>query len=290
MNIVHIGYPKTATTFLQWEVFPNLEGVNYVDYRTCEQIFTPLIYLDEFDYDLSSVQETLKAYVLERTNLFSFEGLVGPPFIYKGLGRSVIPERLRALGFDKIIITLRNQEDMLDSLYRQYVIQGGVVRFADFIDRKKRWNLYQRSFNMDFLKYDSLICKCNEIFGKDNVLVLRTEDLKKDTNAFINQIEYFVGSDMEKGRPSKKVNQSMSNLSIAVLRVVNHFIFTSQKPNNLIWNRIGTKYVSKVFLAILEPYIFRFISSRKSFLTKGDMEYVRKYYAESNERLNEALK
>ncbi|MEP5234103.1 MAG: hypothetical protein ABJQ86_04790, partial [Cyclobacteriaceae bacterium] len=139
MNIVHIGYPKTATTFLQWEVFPNLEGVNYVDYRTCEKIFTPLIYLDEFDYDPSYVQEILKTYGLERTNLFSFEGLVGAPFIYKGLGRSEIPERLRTLGFDKIIITLRDQEDMLDSLYRQYVIQGGVVRFADFIDRKRNW-------------------------------------------------------------------------------------------------------------------------------------------------------
>ncbi|MEP5236940.1 MAG: hypothetical protein ABJQ86_19130, partial [Cyclobacteriaceae bacterium] len=93
-----------------------------------------------------------------------------------------------------------------------------------------------------------------------------------------------------KGRPSKRVNQSMCNLSIAVLRVVNHFIFTSQKPNNLIWNKIATKYVSKVFLAILEPYIFRFLSSRKSFLTKVDKEYVKKYYAQSNERLNEALK
>ncbi|MEP0369137.1 MAG: hypothetical protein ABJN36_00805 [Cyclobacteriaceae bacterium] len=290
MNIVHIGYPKTATTFLQWEVFPNLEGVNYVDYRTCEKIFTPLIYLDEFDYDPSYVQEILKTYGLERTNLFSFEGLVGAPFIYKGLGRSEIPERLRTLGFDKIIITLRDQEDMLDSLYRQYVIQGGVVRFADFIDRKRNWNLYQRSFNLDFLKYDSMVCKCHEIFGKDNVLVLPTEELKANANAFINQIEKFVGSSMEKGRPSKRVNQSMSNLSIAVLRVVNHFIFTSQKPNNLIWNKIATKYVSKVFLAILEPYIFRFLSSRKSFLTKVDKEYVKKYYAQSNERLNEALK
>ena len=27
---IHIGFPKTASTFLQKNIFPNIEGINYL--------------------------------------------------------------------------------------------------------------------------------------------------------------------------------------------------------------------------------------------------------------------
>ncbi len=286
MNIVHIGFPKTATTFLQWEIFPNLKGINYVDYRTCEKIFPDLIYLDELDYDKTDVKKRLDKMMAPGDNLLSFESLVGAPFIYKGQGRSLIPARLNELGFGKVIITIRNQVEMYDSLYRQYVIQGGVMSFRNFLNADKKWNYYVRAFNPGYLYYDLLIEKYQAQFGKENVLILEQEGLKRDKNQFLDQIQKFTNSQLLENRPTgRKVNKSMSNLSIRVLRIVNHFIFTSQKPNNLIWNAISTRNVSRIFIAILEPFFFNFISSRKSFLSPEDKQYIEKKYAESNSRL-----
>ncbi|MEQ8239494.1 MAG: hypothetical protein RIA69_09800 [Cyclobacteriaceae bacterium] len=289
-NIVHIGFPKTATTFLQKEVFPHLHNSNYVDYRKCEGIFNDLIYLDDLDYDEAPIKKKLDTFMGSGDNLFSFEALVGAPFIYKGLGRSNIPARLKSLGFDKVIITLRDQVTMYDSLYRQYVIQGGVVRFKDFIDKDKKWNLYRRSFNPDYLCYDKLILLYMEVFGKQNILVLKHESLQQDKTNYLGQIEAFIGDKLADTSSNKKVNSSLCNLSIALLRIVNHFIFTSQKPNNLISNHISTRNVSRIFMAILDPYLFQFFSSRKSFVDEKTTQYIRAYYAKSNAATDRLLK
>lgn len=290
MNIVHVGFPKTATTFLQWEIFPKLEGINYVDYRDCGKIFPPLIYLDDLDYNSTEVAQTLKTYKKGDSNLFSFESLAGAPFIFKGLGRSKIPQRLKNLGFDKAVITIRDQVDILDSLYRQYVIQGGVMRCKDFLNRDNKWSLYVRVFNPDYLKYDSLISKYQEVFGVENVLVLTNESLKSNQDNYLGELQKFIGYNLSKSSNHRKANQSLSNLSIAALRIVNHFIFTSQKPNNLLWGKISTKYVSKIFIAILEPYFFRFFSRKRSFLTSDDKQYFKTFYKESNDKLENILK
>jgi hypothetical protein len=261
-----------------------------VDYRKCEKIFPDLIYLDELDYEKENVKQRLNALMVDGDNLLSFESLAGAPFIYKGLGRSQIPLRLKEIGFDKVIITIRNQVEMYDSLYRQYVIQGGVMSFRDFLNIDNEWNYYVRAFNPGYLNYDLLVEKYQAQFGKENILLLRQEDLKRDKNEFLEQIKKFTNTQFLESIPSgRKVNKSMSNLSIHVLRIVNHFIFTSQKPNNLIWNAISTRNVSRIFIAILEPFFFKFISSRKSFLSLEDKLHIEKNYVVSNSRLKELL-
>lgn len=288
-RIVHIGFPKTATTFLQKEVFPTIEGTNFVDYRSCEAVFTDLIYLDDLDYDQKKVEEKLSKLYTQGFSLFSFEALGGAPFIYKGLGRSRIPKRLKDLGMTKVIITLRDQKTMYDSLYRQYVVQGGVMRFKDFLDTGKKWNLYVRAFNPDYLKYDRIIKVYFDLFGPENVLILNHELLTADKAQYLNILEKFIQMPLGDLQENKRVNKSLCNLSVAVLRIVNHFIFTSQKPNQLISNHISTRNVSRIFQAILDPYFFGFFSKRKSLLTKGDVTYIQNYYQESNENTKKLM-
>ncbi|MFY0598038.1 MAG: hypothetical protein JXR03_00105 [Cyclobacteriaceae bacterium] len=293
MNIVHVGFPKTATTFLQKEVFPYFQDVNFVGYRRCEKVFFDMIFLDDLDYNEADIRTKFDLLANADCNLFSFESLAGAPFIYKGLGRSGIPNRLKSLGVDKVIITIRDQVEMFDSLYRQYVIQGGVMRFKDFINVDRKWNIYVRAFNPDYLKYDGLIDKYLEVFGGKNVLILRQEDLKVDEKGFIERIEEVIGKKSNEGAIEKsknKANRSLSNLAISILRIVNHFIFTSQKPNNLVSNHLSTRNVSRVFIAILEPFLFRFISSKRSFVKKEYENYIRDYYSESNLKTDSILR
>ena len=290
-RIAHIGFPKTATTFLQKSVFPFIKGINYVDYRSCEALFFPLILLDELDFDHGSASKLIEnECTQDKTTLFSFEGLCGVPFIYNGLGKSSVPGRLKELGFNKIIVTLRNQETQIDSLYRQYVIQGGVVRFGYFLNSQGKLGLNRRVFNLEYLNYYKLIKLYQKTFGVDNVMILSHRELVEDQRSFMEKIIGFV--DPESGEISMKTdkkNTSLSNLSINILRRVNHFIFTSQKPNNLVWNKISTKYVSKIFKVILDPYLFKFLSSKKSYVNKKNRLFLKDYYQSSNQKLRDLL-
>lgn len=289
-QIAHIGFPKTATTFLQRSVFPAIKGVNYIDYHTSVELLSSLIYLDDLDYSPKVVEENLKSHLSDSPNLMSFEGLCGAPFIYKGLGRSAIAGRLKELGFNKVIITLREQESLIDSIYRQHILQGGVVRFKDFIDIDGKFNLYNRSFNLEYLNYYKLIKLYREVFGTQSVIVLSHKELVTDQQSYVRKLVDFI----HRGSPELEIskrseNPALTNLSINLLRIVNHFIFTSLKPNHLIWNKISTRYVSKGFQAILDPYFFRIISSKKSYVKPKEREFLAEYYAQGNKQLAELL-
>lgn len=281
MNVVHIGYPKTGTTFLQWEIFPHMKDYQYIDYHTCKGIFQEVIYLDDLDYNHGDVQSRLNKVIHQSNVIASFEALTGAPFTFKGLGRSNIPYRLENLGFEKIIITIRNQVEIIDSLYRQYVIQGGVMKFKDFLNLNSKWNPYLRAFDLNYLKFHSLIECYFNVFGKENVLVLPQELLKSNAKEYYMRLFGFL-NDEAGANSSKKVNASLSNLSINLLRIINHFTFNSQRPNQLITNHLSSKNVSKLFMKLIDPYILRFISSRRSFLSLEQMDHIKKFYSGSN--------
>lgn len=289
MNVVHVGYPKTGTTFLQWNIFPQLKSWNFIDYHQSHATFMDLVYLDRLDYEEKLVRKRLLRVLKANTNnIASYEALTGAPFTFKGANRSEIPLRLKSLGFDKVIITIRNQTDILDSLYRQYVVQGGVMKFNDFLNLDLRWDPYIRAFNLDYLKYDRLVQCYHEVFGKDNVLVLSQEWMKHNPGLFSEKLEAVLGEKLS-FEASKEANKALTNFSIGLLRRINHFTFNSQKPNQLISNAISTKTIWKLFAVVLDPYCIRFFSRRKSYLKGSAKEYIQHYYSQSNEKLAELV-
>lgn len=243
--------------------------------------------MDDLDYDLRESERKLKTYLKPGINLFSLESLTGAPFTFKGLNRSVIVKRLKDLELDKVIVTIRSQTEILDSLYRQYIYQGGVMRFKDFLNLNEKWNPYLRAFNLGYLKYDGLIEKYQHHFGSENVLVLPQELLKVDKRQYLKKIEDFTGEKMNPGVSKKKLaNESLSNLSTGFLRVINHFTFNSQRPNQLLSNHISTKTIKKGFQVILDPYFVSFVSKKRNYLRGEEKERIRLYYRESNQKLN----
>lgn len=285
-NIVHVGFPKTASTFLQWRVFPNLDGIKYVSYSECRELFQPIIYADPLDYSIDEVKSKMPN--SSDAKLYSFESLVGSPFYYKGIGRSAIPNTLKALGFDKVIITVRNQISVIDSYYRQYVVQGGTLSFRNWLDLDNKRPLPQQYFQKGYLRYDSLVDKYIKVFGQSNVLLLTQESLRKDQSHFIQTVSDFTGSTYQSTDEAKKANESLSNLSIALLRLVNHFTFSSVRPFHLISKRISNRPIWKIFAVVLDPYLLRFFSKRKSYVTKYNLEQkLNDYYSESNKSLKD---
>lgn len=286
-RVIHIGFPKTATTFLQWEVFPQLEGINYIDYNACRRLFPYLISLDKLDYELEPVRSAMVQYEkAEATNLYSFESLCGSPYAYKGMNRSSIAHGLRDLGFNKVIITVRDQAKAIDSFYRQYIVHGGTLRFKDWLDIENKRNWMHKHFSLSYLKYDLLAEHYYQLFGAENVLVLDSSSFKSDES--IAKLVQFIGAErvVQKEVDSKRINASLTNLSTNLLRICNYFTYNTIRPSQFFTNHISTRNAWLLFKVVLDPYFFRFLSSSKSYLTKYDLKnQVDDYFFESNKKL-----
>jgi len=201
------------------------------------------------------------------------------------MGRSNIPNVLKEVGFNKVIITIRDQVKAIDSYYRQYVVQGGTQSFNNWLDLDNKKPLSNKYFQIGYLKYDRLIEKYFDLFGKENVLVLDQADLLTNPETTINRIATFTNSQYVDRKPEKRANKSMTNLSIAFLRLINHFTFSSIRPFHLLSNRISNRPFWKLFAVIVDPYFIRFFSKRKTYMSPKLIDRISTFYEGSNQNL-----
>lgn len=294
-RIVHIGWPKTGNSALQRYFYPRLEDVSYADYDTCNELFRPVQLLDPLDFD---PKPTL-AY-LERLSqpgkplLCSFESLAGTAQL-NGLNKSEIARRLKELGFQKIILTIRKQQQCVDSMYRQYVQEGGVMNpkdyFSNYIVRNTlKPNIFQ--FHLAYFEYERLIRYYEQLFGRENLLLLTFEELRFNRPATLRRLLAFLGSGAAPEPLAQAMsttsNTSLSNSAIGFLRFSNRFTYNPYKPSQMLSHRITTWKVRRFSQKVLDPYFFRLFSRKKSYLKKYDLEdRVADFYREGNKALFE---
>lgn len=285
-KIIHIGFPKTGTTFLQNEIFPRIP-IPYADFKESSMVLGKLVYADPLDYDLNAIKSVVDQKSRNDACLFSFENLAGSPFYYKGVNRSQIPHQLKKLGFNKVMITIRNQVSAIDSYYRQYVVQGGTLSFKAFLDLEDKRVWQSKYFNLNYLKYHETLSIYREVFGEENLLVLNQEMLRDDQSEFLSRLYTFIGLKPKHVKGSKKtVNQSLTNASLFLLRIVNHFTYSPVSPYHWLSSKIENKLFFKVLAVIIDPYFMKFFSRKRSFVSRGEFKSkIEDIYRPSNEKL-----
>ena len=72
-----------------------------------------------------------------RHALFSYEPLTGLEYRSAFVNRTLIATRLRRLGFERVIITIRNQFDVLESAYKQYVRRRRRIAAAAVLELRR---------------------------------------------------------------------------------------------------------------------------------------------------------
>jgi len=280
--IVHIGYHKTGSTYLQNKIFPYLKGVDFYSYTGDKDILEGISENAALDVEIDNYKAEI-AKLQSKNLLYSNENLIGPLFYMTGLSKTDIAQNLKEIGFEKVIITIRNQYDMLDSIYRQYIMEGGVARFDFFIGD------WRYSFNLKHLRFYRLIKYYHSLFDKDNVLVLLNEEMKQNEAETIKKIELFTGGKYVKPENTldpKKANISISNGSIRLLRIFNHFVRSHHRPSNLLLPFAArTFYFRYLLQRFLDPYLISKFSSRKSFVAPDIRKHLHKKYAVSNAKL-----
>ncbi len=220
--IVHIGAPKTATTWLQTAVLPGVIGRTLCGVAgpdpTLNAAVRSLVVADVEGgtrFDTATVARRLAS---AGPLLVSDEGLAGLLWSRPRDGvvpatREVMVERLAAVLPDaRIVLVTRAPATWFPSAYSTYLRHGGVLgpdRFRDeviapgYCDWEALAALYRRRFA--------------------DVAVLRYEDLKADPDAFVRTFATTVGVEFD-GHPRAGVrNAGLGRWRRGTLRTLNRF-------------------------------------------------------------------
>lgn len=281
--ICHIGFPKTGTTYLQKNIFPFIKNINYVESHNIKRQLHDLIEKDDSFYNESKIHAELNSrHYSNLSMLFSYEALAGHHIKTEFPNRSQIARRLKAAGVSKIIITIRNQTDVLESTYKQYIKSGGVLKLSKFFNLKNNPN---PTFFIDFFNYEKIIALYSEIFGAENVKVLQFEKLFSKSDAFKKELASFLNIKHEDILSPKgvKVNKSLSNFSTKALRIINHFTYNTYRPSHLISKKFSSHNFYKVLIRIdrsksKKKLIFPYRSEINSYFSDSNLSLKEEYH------------
>jgi Sulfotransferase family len=223
--LIHIGFHKTGTTALQRGFFPKIPGTFLTRsgpdgptfYR---EISSNLCRAGDDAYDEDGARRFFKDVLSGQPEplVISDEGLSGT-IRWGGSNWARTAERLhRLMPTAKILVCIRHQGTMINSLYAHYVNQGGHVRLATFLaDQAPGY-----TFDLDHLSYDRLVRRYQELFGPEQVKVLPYERLLTSREEFMGEISSFIGVAPDPdGFGLEIVNKSLSGPSRWVLRKSN---------------------------------------------------------------------
>lgn len=230
---IHIGYPKNFSTSLQRDFFgvhPELyhlgigvgSNIGYID-NTMSSLFEVFLkYSKGFSFD--SHKEKLKASISDHLSLAEITGKKAVTVSSEHLSFSFLPEsidfetKLRRLIYlfgqnISFIVVIRNQKDLIKSIYKEYVRNGMVYSFSEFI-----YSLYKfqdRNLYYD-LRYDLLMSKLLEYFPKDNIHFLQFENYKSvSKNSITNEFSDIMEVS-RLDRPIEHFNKALSENELAV--------------------------------------------------------------------------
>ena len=211
--LLHVGYHKTATTWLQRQVFCNGSGSFGVPCQGLDQI-DQLIRPHPLEWDEAATAEYFRPRVSEieakgLVPVLSNEEFSGNP--HSGSYQSLENARRlhRIFPEAKVLIVIRRQVDQILSSYKQYVSRGGVLSPSRYFERPREY-FRVPGFRFGHFEFDRLIQVYVDLFGQDRVLVLPYEWMVQDRDAFLDRIYAFCGAD-----PVADVNDGRERLSLS---------------------------------------------------------------------------
>ncbi|MGB7056726.1 MAG: sulfotransferase [Geitlerinemataceae cyanobacterium] len=199
--LIHIGYPKAASTWLQQSLFNDERTGFYApwglpSYESIEQF----IIANAFRFSAKDVRHKFETGLQEAAKLnlipvISEEFLIGHQMEGKYWGKDVADRLHSTFPEARILIIIREQKSEILSSYRQYIRRGDAASLSRFLGvGETRKPGIGAICQLDYFEYDLAIEYYHQLFGAENVLVLPFEVLVKDTQAASKKIIEFAGA------------------------------------------------------------------------------------------------
>ena len=275
-TILHIGYPKTGTTWFQKNYFPFVKNAVFISNRKIKTLLGSNNNRFPEELVIKKVSELKQKGRL----IISAESLVGKPQIMQ---QSATYYK-NVFGSATIIIFIRNQVQKYASIYSEYIKAGGVKKLENFLINTEG-ELHAGEKHC----YDKTLAIYQSVFGKDNVKVYLYEDFADDIKGFVNDftIENNIDIDL-KSLKYKRVNKSLSPNLMNIKRLTNKF--TKKKTG---WRNLdpsGKAYIFHIpywyeFTYVVFKLLSKLNNQSKEILTSEQNDFLAAYFKKSNQRL-----
>ncbi len=306
MNLlIHIGFHKTATTWLQEKLFA-APGTGFTvvapDRKDCLYFGWELIcgrgweayrqgrLETPFEFDAKRVRAHLDELVagIEGCSVVSNEDLSG--HIWSGgVAKKEIADRIFAVAPDaKILITIREQQALIQSSYDHFLWCGGLASIDNYLST---YNEFQVPlFNRVHLRYDQTVAYYQRLFGPRRVLVLAYEDFRDRPVRFLRQLTDFAGlPPLDEKRLSHTERVNHRGAAVAALHHWLRPLNLLGSPNNLNGRfGFGSTRLWRQAVRSLAPAVPAVLAKRREAAVRARIErLIGGDYARSNARLAE---
>ncbi len=224
--LLHIGYHKTATSWMQQRLFVPEHGYRQVARHA--EVWRHVVgthgLLFEADAMRAAIRTGMSDLLEGEVPVISSEILSGHPF-FGGIGSDVFAQRLKEIVPDaRILISVRHQRRMLTSVYMQYLSRGGTMSPEKFFAGDPDLGFF--GFRPEHLEYHRLVALYQELFGAENVHVISQESLARDMDGVARRLARCAGNEaFERVLPTHRsvYAPSYPEYGVPLLRRINKF-------------------------------------------------------------------
>ncbi|TGD71886.1 hypothetical protein E4634_17400 [Mangrovimicrobium sediminis] len=293
--LIHIGYSKCASTSLQRGFFKACNDLSYLgvqmDFADGGEDAHRAVYsiaslgICEYEQRKDEIRSSIQDFLEGKDSVVISNEVLSSgshtPFQRQGWCDTVtVAERLKAIFPNaKILIIIRNQLDILPSIYAEISKPSTVsVRWNDYISTAIGADIQGRGSLLHRLNYFNTYSVYADMFGHNNVKVAMVEDLTRDPETFLRDICELAcpGKNIPVTEFSlKKENVRLTSLDKAKKRLgsmlpgLSGFISSITQKNST--ENPGSRF-----------------GSRPASYSAEQTEYLRKFYRQGNRALSES--
>ncbi len=293
---LHIGYPKTGTTFLQRAVFPSAQSINFIKSSSIGNELSMITHQCHLNFDAKTTKLSIEQHFKSGRNLISNEALIGDFHRLKLMNSKIVADRLKMMfPGARIIVTVRNQYDLMESLYKQYLQRGGVKRFRDFVNYRNgdfgpthpKWNLSVDIAMFNFLR---LLEYYESLFGRENLFVVPYELLQADPKGFSQMLFSWMGLDEAPSFKNEFYNTGYGAAQVSLARIFNRFLRSELNEGALIPD-VSLPVIGKIdagrFRSVLQSSLSRKLLGKKPITDLDMKKRVHDFFAQTNRKMND---
>jgi len=207
--LVHIGYQKTASTFLQKRIFSD----DAVFVRPWGAHAAPAI--EHFvlehpeHFDPVAVRNAFGQFE-DQIPVISQEDLSGFP-VYAFYHAETVAQRIKATFPDaRILVCIREQKSMIVSQYFQFVRQGGSRSLISMLRDNDSKVGFRPVIRKEHFEYDLMYNLLRRYFDADKILMLPHELLRHEPDAYFAKLNTLLGTSLVSSAATETVNAKRS--------------------------------------------------------------------------------
>lgn len=286
--VIHIGYPKTATTWFQKNFFPYVQSSHTNIPR--EEIVSKIIHPHALYIDAKDI----RAYFISKYGqnlILSLEGFIGTThnFGLNGYMTKEHAQRIHQIFPEaEIILFIRRQQDIIASSYYQYIRGGGTYGLNKYLNKSYYRGLNGLPlFSYNFFEYDKVMGVYAGLFGKKQLHTYLYEEFETNNDSFVMDFSESFGLNIDFSNVVYNREKQKLRLGIKWLHQMAN-LFTARKMLNKYYVMHVPLWfnIYKPILQKMNRYkIFGKRPSTLQILGRKNLNLIEEHYRESNKRL-----